>query len=425
MFNLSSEKFIINSLLDVDFYKFTMGQLAFHKHRNVNVRYELIVRNKDINIADEIDIRQLRKELNHVRTLRFNTSEIAYLRGIDEYGDRMFKEDYLKFLSLLKLPKFYLKLRKGKLVLGVKGKWPKAIFWETIMLCIITELRSRKFLADKTEYELQLIKAEAMLKFDAKLNKLNNAWDSGLRFSVSDFSTRRRAFHDTQDYIVRAMAERLPKEMYRGTSNVYFAYKYGQLPMGTIAHEASMAYSAFYRDMDVNDLVYSQRQLLYDWDEEYPGGGLTVALPDTYGSPFFLNKVFTPEQAKAWKGLRQDSGDPFLVGQSYIDFYHKLGINPKEKQVIFSDGLNVDTIIELATRFMHQLKIVATGPGSNFSNDFGFPSISIVVKLVEVNGLDVAKLSDNLGKGTGSEEEVQRVTELTGYDNHFTEKPTY
>ena len=35
-------------------------------------------------------------------TLEFNNSELHYLRGTNEYSERMFKEDYLEFLRKFK-----------------------------------------------------------------------------------------------------------------------------------------------------------------------------------------------------------------------------------------------------------------------------------------------------------------------------------
>ncbi len=427
MFILKSKKHIVNSLLDTDFYKFTMGQLVFHYHRNARVRYDLIVRTLNINLLDYFTVNELREEFEHVCSLRFSNSEIAYLRGIDEYGDRMFKEDYLKFLSELKLTMPEIRVRDGKLEVIVSGNWAETIYWETIVLCIVSELRSRHFIKDFTQFELDKLRATNLLNFHGKLDQYDHLWyDRGFRYGMSDFSTRRRGFHDWQDELVQIMAYRSPRDgdliMYRGTSNVEMAYRYGQTPMGTIAHEAYQGYAGRYRKQG---LIFSQKQLLADWETEYPGGGLTVALPDTFGSPFFLRKVFTPEQAERWKGLRQDSGDAKAIGQMYVNYYKSVEVDPMKKQVIFSDGLNPQIIKGLLETFYKKIGLIGFGPGSNHSNDFGFPSISFVMKLTEVDGEPVVKLSDNLAKGTGDEAEKQRIIIEAGYDTKFYETCTY
>ena len=78
--------------------------------------------------------------------------------------------------------------------------------------------------------------------------------------------------------------------------------------MGTNAHELPMVYSAIYRREDENAqrLVSSQR-VIEDWEAEY-GLGLSIFLPDTYGSDYFFNKVVTPRMLQSWKGSRHDLG---------------------------------------------------------------------------------------------------------------------
>lgn len=57
-----------------------------------------------------------------------------------------------------------------------------------------------------------------------------------------------------------------------------------------------------------------------------------------------------PEQAKKWKGLRQDSGDPFVYAPRAKEIYQHLGIDHREKMIIFSDALDVDKAIKLKTQ---------------------------------------------------------------------------
>src|SRR5262249_20373113 len=78
---------IIDSLLDIDFYKFTMGHWVFKRYPTIPVRYAFKNRTAQVRLADYIDETELRRELDHVRTLRVNASELHYLRGTNEYGD--------------------------------------------------------------------------------------------------------------------------------------------------------------------------------------------------------------------------------------------------------------------------------------------------------------------------------------------------
>jgi nicotinate phosphoribosyltransferase len=186
---------------------------------------------------------------------------------------------------------------------------------------------------------------------------------------------------------------------------------HGLVPMGTSAHELYMVMSGIMHESD--DLIRaSHNQVLQDWWELY-GWGLSVAVTDTYGSEFFFRDM-DREQARVWKGLRHDSGDPFEFGERAIGFYEGLGIDPREKLIIFSDGLELETILALSERFQGRVKL-SFGWGTNLTNDLGFDPISIVVKAIEADGRRTVKLSDNLAKATGTQEDIQRFRRIFGH----------
>ena len=120
---------IIKSLLDTDFYKFTMGQCIFKRHANALVKFAFKNRTKGISLADVIPEENLRAELDHVRSLRFTKTELHYLRGTNEYGERMLCEPYLEFLSQLKLPPYELKVVDRNYMLEFPGKWTEVTYW--------------------------------------------------------------------------------------------------------------------------------------------------------------------------------------------------------------------------------------------------------------------------------------------------------
>jgi len=153
---------IIESLLDVDFYKFTMGQMVFLRYPDVPVTYALTNRTPEIRLASVVDEVELRGELDHVRSLRFNNSELHYLRGTNEYGDRMFSEDYLDFLRELELPAYELEEVDGSFQLSFKGLWSHAIYWETIALALVNELYYRSLLGELSRFERDLVYAEGV-----------------------------------------------------------------------------------------------------------------------------------------------------------------------------------------------------------------------------------------------------------------------
>lgn len=59
------------------------------------------------------------------------------------------------------------------------------------------------------------------------------------------------------------------------------------------------------------------------------------------------NFVADVERAKRWRGLRQDSGDPFEYISKAQAVYEQLGIDPQSKVIVFSDSLDVDIAIKI------------------------------------------------------------------------------
>jgi len=407
---------IIQSLLDLDFYKFTMGQLVFLKYRDVPVVYSLVNRTRQVRLAEFIDEGELRAELDHARSLRLNNSELHYLRGTNEYGDRMFRESYLEFLRELSLPPYDLEEVDGSFRLQFDGEWSRAIYWETVALSIVNELYNRSLMNTLSSFEKDLVFARGKIRLAEKIRVLRGRPE----ISFVDFGTRRRFSRDWQHYVDRSLAEEMPQQ-FLGTSSTESALLHGLVPMGTSAHELTMVMSGIMHDSD--DLIRaSHNRVLKDWWELY-GWGLSVAVTDTYGSEFFFRDM-DPEQARAWKGLRHDSGDPFEFGEKAIRFYGEQAVDPREKLLIFSDGLELQTILALSKRFHGRIKL-SFGWGTNLTNDLGFDPISIVVKAVEANGHRTVKLSDNLAKATGSREDIERFKRIFGHSHEHEEAVRY
>jgi nicotinate phosphoribosyltransferase len=156
----------------------------------------------------------------------------------------------------------------------------------------------------------------------------------------------------------------------------------------------------------------SHNRVLREWWEEY-GVGLSIALTDNYGTDFFFRDM-TAEQARVWKGLRQDSGDPMAFGEKAIAFYERHGIDPREKLIVFSDGLDLGTIVKLADHFAGRIR-VSFGWGTNLTNDVGFEALSLVIKVIEAHGHPTVKLSDNLAKATGEAPDIEHFKRIFGH----------
>ena len=397
---------IIQSLLDIDFYKFTMGHWVFTRYPDIPVRYAFTNRTARVHLAEYISTADLRRELDQVRTLRLNPSERHYLRSTNAYGERIFSEDYLQFLRTLRLPPYELQCVDGTLQLEFAGKWSEAMYWETLALSIINELYYRTLMDRLSPFERDAVMATGTLRLAEKVRRLRTRPD----ILVSDFGTRRRFSRAWHQYVNTVMAHELPKQ-FLGTSNTAQAMQYGLLPIGTLAHELYMVLASIMADDDTT-IRASHNRVLQEWWEAY-GFALSIALTDTYGAEFFFHDM-TAEQAQAWKGLRQDSGDPIAFGERAIAFYQRHGIDPREKLVVFSDGLDVDMIVKLADHFTGRLR-VAFGWGTNLTNDLGLGALSLVIKVVEANGQRTVKLSDNLAKATGETRDIERFKRIFGH----------
>lgn len=54
-----------------------------------------------------------------------------------------------------------------------------------------------------------------------------------------------------------------------------------------------------------------------------------------------------PARAQRWTGLRQDSGDPYVFAPQAKAIYESMGIDPRDKSIIFSDSLDLEKALGL------------------------------------------------------------------------------
>ena len=135
---------IVRSLLDTDFYKLLMLQLIWRLHPEVQATFSLINRSRSVRLADDIDVRELREQLDHARSVRFSKKELIWLAGNSFYGRRqMFAPDFLAWLAAFRLPEYELRVVDGQFELHFPGPWTHTTMWEIPALTIVNELRSR------------------------------------------------------------------------------------------------------------------------------------------------------------------------------------------------------------------------------------------------------------------------------------------
>ncbi|MEY8830420.1 nicotinate phosphoribosyltransferase [Sedimentitalea sp. XS_ASV28] len=402
---------IVRSLIDTDFYKLLMCQSVFRNKPETEVAFSLINRTTRIPLADLIDEGELREQLDHIRSLRLSRGESTWLRGNTFYGKRqMFRPDFMEWFENLRLPAYHLERRGDQYELTFEGSWPEVMLWEIPALAVLMELRSRAVLDGMGRFELQVLYARAMTRVWEKIERLRDIDPLG----IADFGTRRRHSFLWQDWCVQAMMEGLGSK-FTGTSNCLIAMRREVEAIGTNAHELPMVYAALAEDDAA--LARAPYDVLSDWHEEHEGN-LRIILPDTYGTRGFLERA--PDWLAGWTGIRIDSGDPAAAARIAIDWWRQRGEDPKEKRVIFSDGLDVEKIIELSREFAGETN-ASFGWGTLLTNDFrglvpddALAPFSLVCKAVAANGRPTVKLSDNPEKAMGPPDEIERYKRVFG-----------
>ena len=365
---------IIVSLLDTDLYKFNMDQVIFHKHTDLNGEYYFKCRNEGVVFSQEV-VDEINAQIDHLCTLRFTKEELDYLRSI-----RFIKNDYVEFLRLWHPIREYVTARRtenGELSLVVKGPLFSAMQFEIYLLEIVNEVYFRM----NFDYEKLLKSAQE------RLNKKIRAFNDGTyTFTFAEFGCRRRLSREGEDVVVKRLATETRN--CAGTSNVYLAKKHNLKPIGTYAHE----FVQMYQGIDSIPLAYTNHYAMQDWYDEYDGDNGT-ALTDTVTTDLFLLD-FNRSMVNNYSGVRHDSGDPYEWGEKIIAHYEKYGVDPRTKQLLFSDSLSFDKAQALYDHFRDRSK-VSFGIGTFCSNDTCEEALNIVIKLQYVNGRPVAKLSDN------------------------------
>lgn len=407
---------IVRSLLDTDVYKLLMLQTIWKERRDVPVTFSLINRTTSVRLADEIDERELRAQLDHARTIRLSKRELIWLTGNTFYGqERLFQKEFLDWLKRFSLPAYRLRTEGGQYKIDFEGSWAEVTLWEIPILSIISELRSRSALTGTGRFELDVLYARAKTKLWEKVLRL----DALPELRIADFGTRRRHSFLWQRWCISAMAEGLG-EKFIGTSNVLMAMGLDLEAIGTNAHELPMVEAA----LATNDqeLTNSPYRVLEAWSRTYDGN-LLIALPDTYGSTTFLKNA--PAWVADWSGFRIDSKEPLAAGEELIAFWRSHNKDPNDKLLIFSDGLTVQTIEEVYQRFHGRVRL-SFGWGTHLTNDFrdcstkpndALRAISLVCKVTHANGKPTVKLSDNFHKATGPASEIERYRRLFGTDD--------
>lgn len=380
---------IIKSLFDDDLYKFTMQQAVLKLYPNAEAEYRF--RNRGVHKFDESVLSGIQDGINELAELKPEKDELEW------FASHNFIEPwYAKFLEGYRYsPKqvnFSL-TENNDLDLRIKDPWWSTILWEVKLMAIISEAY---FSAHKDEWTM----AGQKEKLQLKTNKLASA-----QCQYADFGTRRRRNFEIQDLVVSTFQNYFH---FSGTSNVHLAYKYGLKPIGTMAHEWVQGVSA------MESLNHANRFMLKAWTDVYDGK-LGIALTDTYGTDSFF-RDFSLKYAALFAGVRHDSGDPFIFADKVVAHYKKLGLDPRTKVIVFSDGLTADKAVEIQEHCNVIGIPCSFGIGTSFTNDFdNSPALNMVIKLFYLDGHPIVKLSDVPSKANGEPKAVEMMRFMYGF----------
>jgi len=384
---------VLQSILDNDFYKFTMQQCVVKLFPKAKAKYQFINRGKHSFPKGFAEV--LRHSVDALAAVKLTKEEKQWLCKTCPYLDPVyldFLEGYCYDPSEVKI------VQTGTDVkVFIEGYWYRTILWEVPLLCLISE----------NYYALQQSQRESDEEVMAKTkNKIEAYGDLGV--TIAEFGTRRRHSFKVHQLVVETLKKY--GKTFVGTSNVHLAMMNGTKPIGTHAHEWFMFHAAKYGFKMANSLA------LEHWTDVYRGD-LGIALSDTFTTDEFY-EVFDKKFAKLFDGVRHDSSDPLEFADKTIRHYKKMGVDPLSKMIIFSDSLDLEKVKRIAEYCRGKIG-VSFGIGTNFTNDVGLNPMNIVIKMTEAlpeaePWTPVVKLSDVPGKHSGDEHTIELAKEVLG-----------
>ena len=398
---------IINHFTDDDLYKFTMCCAVVQNYPRAKVRYRFTDRNNMV--YPQGFARQLSLQIGMLSQLVITDEEIEFMKQSCPYIPNWFYS-YLKGFRYNPDCVKVSQDESGHLSMEIEGYWSETILFEVKLLAIVSELYYILTGLDKQfDYQDYAIRAKA---------KARRMLDAGCSFI--EFGTRRRASFEAQNNVVRSMKNEAiqnpGKGSLVGTSNVYLAMANNLKPIGTMAHEIVCGIAGMYGPKMANYLAMEM------WRNTYRGA-LGTYLYDTYGWEIFsLN--FSEAFANMFRGLRVDSGNNFQQLDLIIEKYRSLNIDPLSKQVIFSNGLDIDRAIAI-NQYAADKCQPSFGIGTHFTNDFpGINPLNIVIKLTDIKMTEswpayfpTCKLSEDRTKYSGDPEVVKRFLQELQMDS--------
>jgi len=410
---------IIKHFTDNDLYTFSCQYYILQTYPRAEVRYSFFDRNhtKYPNGFAEM----LQEQINGMKNIVITEEEIEFMKKKVYF----LPEWYYNFLRGFRFNPSEVHIfqdQSGYLTIIIEGKWYSTIMWEMPILSTISELMHI--------VNGDIEKVDRTYEYERAVEKGIKAFTNGI--NLSDMGTRRRFDFKNQHYVIQALkdAEALCilknqcSGKFVGTSNVWFAKEFNLTPIGTMSHQICSFEEC------VSGVFECNHQVMKKWSDVYDGD-LGIFLYDTFGDTVFFNNL-SKRLAKAFDGLRVDSGDEKEQTEKIIEKYQSLGIDPSTKSIVYSNALTIDKAIELHNWLGGRMKD-SYGIGTHLCADVciceynpnneeqkKFPYSNIVIKLIGMRITesrewhDCVKLSNDKGKTLGNKEKCEYLIKQIG-----------
>lgn len=321
---------IITHFTDNDLYTFSCQYYIMQQYPRAEVEYTFIDRNHTRYPKGFAEL--LKEQAEHMRDVVITDEEIHFMVRRCVWLPLW----YFTFLRGYRFNPNEVNISQddeGHLEILIKGKWFSAIMWEMPLLACISEIY-HQLNGDSERYDAEREREKVA-------EKAKRIFSAGLVFG--DMGTRRRFSFEHQKMVLETMTEVYRsqpwKGVFTGSSNVYFAMKLGLIPLGTLSHQIISFEEIVSGVFECNYMVMKKFSDVYD-------GNNGIYLYDCFGDKLFFNNL-SKRMAMMYCGLRVDSGSEEEQIDKIIEKYKQLGIDPKTKQVVFSNGLDVDRCIEI------------------------------------------------------------------------------
>ena len=131
---------IINSLLETDAYKLSMGQAIYHQFSDYKTTWSFKCRNKDVFFTPEM-VEEIKRQIKLYCDLRFTEEELSYIDNI-----KWMKGSYVDFLRLWQ-PRYkdfeITTDAECGLAIETRGTWLNTSMYEIPTLAIVNEVYFR------------------------------------------------------------------------------------------------------------------------------------------------------------------------------------------------------------------------------------------------------------------------------------------